>query len=251
MEHQAKIYKDLGKDYLNAKFGWESFIRDVGGTVGAACVMNRAIKQFLRDSGKTVRRRYDFPTVRQVVKHNVSPRVTITDPGYISRFFDGNSHGTDIDTEYYVQRTWFVAAYTYYIPTGDDFESQRERGERINHKLNGLRIDPDVLYQIAPWSWLLDYFGNMGDAVRNFSAFGHDNLVAKYAYMMCKSEAHREQTWTGIAKSGQTVTTSVNCKTTSYVRARGEAYAFNPSSLTAKQVGILGALGFSRLPTKG
>jgi len=251
MHHQAKVYKDLGKDYLNAKFGWESFLRDVCGTVDAAAKSNKAINQFLRDSGKLIRRRYDFPDVRTNDTPNSRNQDSPGDPGPVNIFFDTNSHGTITTTGNSIQKIWFVAAYTYFIPMGDDFESQRIRGEAVRHKLFGLRVDPDLLYQVAPWSWLFDYFGNMGDAVRNFSAFGHDNLTAKYAYIMCSVEAHKTYTWTGVSIRGKQVATSCTCSTMTYARGRGSAFSFLASSLNPKQVAILGALGFSRLPTKG
>lgn len=52
------------------------------------------------------------------------------------------------------------------------------------HKLLGLRLDPELLWNLAPWTWLIDWFGNLGDVVTNGSQYLFDGLVMKYGYVM-------------------------------------------------------------------
>jgi hypothetical protein len=43
----------------------------------------------------------------------------------------------------------------------------------------GYRLDPQTLYEIMPWSWLIDYFTNLGDIVastRNLVPAYHDDV---------------------------------------------------------------------------
>jgi hypothetical protein len=48
----------------------------------------------------------------------------------------------------------------------------------------GLEITPEVLWNIAPWSWAVDWFTNAGDVLANTSDFGDQGLVMKYGYIM-------------------------------------------------------------------
>jgi hypothetical protein len=50
--------------------------------------------------------------------------------------------------------------------------------------LFGVAPTPQLLWDILPWSWLADWFTNIGDVVSNVSVNAVDNLVVRYAYLM-------------------------------------------------------------------
>jgi hypothetical protein len=54
-------------------------------------------------------------------------------------------------------------------------------------KLLGIRLTPDTLWQLAPWSWAGDWVANTGDIITNVSNLGVDGLVMQYGYMMSHS----------------------------------------------------------------
>lgn len=69
----------------------------------------------------------------------------------------------------------------FFIP---NLESPSYRLYEVNKALGALPT-PSLVYELMPWSWLLDYFGNLGDIIDNMSyGTAAENLVAKYAYVM-------------------------------------------------------------------
>jgi hypothetical protein len=54
----------------------------------------------------------------------------------------------------------------------------------VANKLIGLRLTPDVVWSVAPWSWAVDWFTNTGDVLKNNSALGNDGLTLLYGYHM-------------------------------------------------------------------
>jgi hypothetical protein len=253
MKDKAKYFRNLqrniGSEYLNAQFGWSPFIKDVAQITGNTLNQKKLIQQFIRDSGKTVRRRYDFgqtttmnpPATISGATPNPVYWNNVVNPGLVSITSGVTSH------------VWFSAAYTYYVPpVGTDWLSNIKQGEAIANHLYGTRIDPALLWELSPWSWLADYFGNVGDIVNNFTRFGQDNLCAKYAYVMCEDTSFRTYTWSGTPKMGSSaINTSVTCLKVLKRRARCNPYGFAlNASLTPNQAAIVGALGLSRTPTR-
>jgi hypothetical protein len=117
--------------------------------------------------------------------------------------------------------------------------------------LYGTRITPAVLWEIAPWSWLADYFGNMGDVLTNLSAFGNDNLVCNYAYIMVHTKTTKSCSWFGTSVNNGPLQTSFDLVTETKQRLRAGPYGFAATGgLSAHQESILGALGLSRLPAR-
>jgi hypothetical protein len=48
--------------------------------------------------------------------------------------------------------------------------------------LLGLRLTPEVIWELTPWSWMIDWFSNIGTIVRNLSTLGLSNAILNYAY---------------------------------------------------------------------
>jgi hypothetical protein len=243
------LHRELGSEYLNVQFGWKPYISDIKKITQSTLDLKKAVKQFLRDgnSAKLVRRMHKFPTTMT--------NSSVTDIGvdtpmpvlWSSFFYPGGRLKWQTTT---TTETWFSAAYTYYVPPmSTDWLSNIKRGEQIMHHLYGTRVDPSSLWELAPWTWLADYFSNAGDIANNLARFSQDHLVAKYAYIMQKITQDKDYTWSGLSKAGPAVTTSCRLTAVSKQRTRANPYglAFN-SALTSNQANIITALGFSRLP---
>jgi hypothetical protein len=54
---------------------------------------------------------------------------------------------------------WYAPNYLATLPK----ESKRELVEKI---VGGLNVNPSTIYELIPWSWLVDYFTNLGDIVK-------------------------------------------------------------------------------------
>ncbi len=172
--------KQAGGEYLNVQFGWLPLVSDVKGVADSAKRSDEIISRFIRDSGRPIHRRYDYPA--ETTTKQWSGAVYGYPAGSFSSLPWTGTTTTTTTTE-----KWFEGCFRYYVPTGDDFHSRARRMEANASKLYGLRLTPEVLWNLAPWSWAVDWFTNTGAIMRNVSAFMNDSLVLMYGYMMFKS----------------------------------------------------------------
>jgi hypothetical protein len=116
--------------------------------------------------------------------------------------------------------------------------------------LYGIRPGLDTLWELTPWSWLVDWQSNVGDVLKNLSAFSSDGLIMPYAYIMCEQTSHKEYVMPiqysdyGVWKDA---TLSVVVKAVTQQRRPATPFGFGVQleQLTLKQGAILAALGIS------
>jgi hypothetical protein len=123
--------------------------------------------------------------------------------------------------------------------------------ERLD-RLYGLRPGVDTLYQLTPWSWLVDYFSNLGDNIENLNARIADGLVMPYAYVMSETTVRTTTSldfgvWNGSVFQPERLVDTVT--TTSKKRLGASPFGFGllGKDLSAKQWSILAALGLARM----
>jgi hypothetical protein len=116
-------------------------------------------------------------------------------------------------------------------------------------RMFGLRITPSLVYNLTPWSWMADWFGNVGDNIDNYTASQDDNLTAKYAYIM--KTITEEVINDSYIKCGGTEVLGLRWRRGVVAKTRVQASQFGFSitmpEFSAWQWSILAALGFSRL----
>jgi hypothetical protein len=112
---------------------------------------------------------------------------------------------------------------------------------------SGLRVTPTHIYKAMPWSWLVDWFSNVGRVIERADAIANDGMVAKYLYLM----HHREH----VIKSVHTLNFASGARTLTFERSIDVKQRKNASSpygfvlggdLSATQWSILAALGLSK-----
>lgn len=246
-EYRERFLNKAGSDYLNLEFGWKPFLNDIIKAVKSFVEFGEGAAQFERDSGKIVHRRTKLDTVE-------TPRGSYSQLGYgwpVGPNALYKAPGTFTLQAFQTQEAWFVAAYRYYVQPSN-IAYGIPRGYQLLSHMYGLRIDPALLWELAPWSWMLDYAGNIGDVLENFSAFSNDNLVALRAYLMVMTTVRYEYTLVGLQfadEANTIVDSSMSAKAITRVRVEGGPYGFgyNQGSLSPKRVAILAALGLSRL----
>ena len=113
----------------------------------------------------------------------------------------------------------------------------------------GLTLTPEVVWNIIPWSWLIDWFTNVGDVIANVDNGIAENLVAKYAYIMGETRYEWVATSTFNCITGGTHAMSHVSNLERKKRGAAEPFGFGMTKdlLSKRQVSILGALGLSRL----
>jgi len=243
--------KALGDAYLNVEFGWKPFINDLNKSVEAIAHAEEIMSQYERDSGRLVRRGYYFPEFKEETEVYLKGNTT---PWYnpSASNIDGSplNRGAVIRTEKTTRKVWFKGAFTYYVPPVADPMTREGVAYAIiqARKVHGLTLTPDAIWNMTPWSWMVDWFSNTSEVLSNLSDWIIDNQVLQYGYIM--EHAVREWTYTfvGSSQPGAVTVPSVTYVTETKRRERATPYGFGLSfdSLTGRQKAIVAALGLSR-----
>jgi hypothetical protein len=254
---RAAFARSAGKEYLNAIFGWGPLVRDIESIAGAVINSQKLAEQYLRDSGRQVRRRYEFPEIHK----NLS--LIQRYDSYGGAFFGlGNNDtflaepGTSITDGKFGQvvnhdrKIWFSGAYTYYLELGNDPWSKINLYASLARKLVGARLTPEVLWELQPWSWLVDWVFNVGAILENIESFQTDGLVMKYGYLMCTDKVTSETVIWDHPFRGRFPTVSVKFSTIRKQRIRATPYGFglDPTTWSPERWAILAALGLTKTP---
>lgn len=243
--------QNAGGEYLNTQFGWIPLISDISDFAGGVTHASSVIEQYKRGIGKNIRRTYDFPiettTTEQLLSNAARP---FTGLGGSNRWSGGSSQtGYLFRTKVIVRRQWFKGCFTYYFPS-KILGSERLADLAILAQQLGLTVTPDVVWQVTPWSWAIDWFSNTGDVIANWSSFHDDGLVMRYGYMMENTIITDTYSLVGARDvSGYAHPVSdVTFITETKVRRKANPYGFGVSwdGLSPFQASILVALGISR-----
>lgn len=116
-------------------------------------------------------------------------------------------------------------------------------------KLFGLSLTPDLLWNLAPWSWAVDWFTNTGDVLENVSDMVAQGLVMRYGYLMETKSISVTYKLHGCTFHGTPVVLApAVLETVSKVRVRANPFGFGITwdGLSPIQIAILAALGISR-----
>jgi hypothetical protein len=244
--------RKIGDEYLNSEFGWKPLISDVTDIISAVSHARSVLEQYERASGSLVRRRYSFPISYSTVTTDVAGSGVIFQD-HPTFHTPGRAMVTKLQKEVWKQ-TWFSGAFTYHLPTGYKSHSKiMELGAKADALL-GTDLTPEVLWNIAPWSWAVDWFSNAGDVISNLSSWATDGLVMKWGYIMEKTiskntyyQIDEGTKSTSIYDShilGTPIVASVETKQRRVASPFGFGLDF--SSLTSRQKAIIAALGITR-----
>lgn len=241
--------KNLAGEYLNFEFGWKPLISDVEKLLVSVRDSRKILEQYQRNSGKSIRRRYNFPERRETF----SVRREVLTPSYpaSSNEYVGTGNGYLTLSGVFTSNAWFSGAYRYLIPTDDSLMGKLKDWEREANLLLGTRITPEVIWNATSWTWLLDWFVNIGDVVSNISYLGQDGLVLHYGYIMRNTHLEARAHTTNVVRgSSRPLTCDVVIDQKARIKATPYGFGLNPESFTLKQWSILGALGLTRAPGK-
>lgn len=257
---RSKNIRSLGGEYLNVEFGWKPLVSDIMKLMKSVKNSSQTIQQLRRDSGRVVRRRFSFPETTDITSSSY-------EPSFYEEKFRGIPSGASnvvsllgpvLTTNRVSTRIWFSGAYTYYLDPGDNLLNKMVEYEALANKVLGTRLTPSVLWELAPWSWLVDWFSNVGTALSNASALSNDGLVIKYGYLMrhtvLRKEIYVSAKLGTLFKQGDTQQGPFHV-TNSYLLSRKERWKASPygfglnlTSLSVRQWAILVALGLTNAP---
>jgi len=135
-------------------------------------------------------------------------------------------------------------------------------GEKLDHwdaeanKLFGTRLTPEVVWNLAPWSWAADWFGNTGDVLANISALGADSLVLKYGYIMRQERVMDHTSWEGYINTQPDghgarfirIREAYGYETKLRLRATPYGFGIDMGGFSPRQIAISAAVGVNRMP---
>lgn len=246
--------KGASDSFLNAQFGWAPFIRDIGDVFD---VVNN-YDTYVRDSSKR-NNRWDHRErvleetfAEQPLASGVGMKVQPVLTWRTALYPVGHTWTERFSFRQHVAiRVWCSGDFKFYKPAFD--MSLRDYDSGLNHlrrasTLLGTDISPSLLWKITPWTWLADWFGNVGNVIETATAAGSDGVVSKNVFLM--------MSWKRVITLLQEINMASGHLSMEFHREvdskqRGHAstpYNFGllPGSLTGKQLSILAALGISK-----
>jgi hypothetical protein len=247
---------DLSDEWVNHNFATMPLAGDIVKTTRALFGAQNALKQLVHDSGKNVRRRRTlYETSEYFTRPSVS--LTLTIPPMIGKGSVSSSFITPRTATYTVSdhvkvRCTFASAFTYFLQHVEGKLDELQAYEERARLLLGAPITPSVIWELTPWSWLIDWNYNFGGLLKTAEMFSSDNLVMRYGYIMHEVRATRYYTAPGMlsaVRDGQTLGTPTFSATTLWKnRKRATPYGFglDAGAFSPKQWSIIGALGMSK-----
>jgi len=107
-----------------------------------------------------------------------------------------------------------------------------------------------TIYKLMPWTWLADWFSNVGKQLDYLNSIWYDGTTSKYAYVMRSREEKINQTVNIFAPPGypeKSITWNYGV-ITKCRRAAASPFGFDlgAENLSTRQIAILAALGITR-----
>jgi len=250
--------KGLSEDFLNYQFGWVPFINDIYKFCDVAISGQVYIDEVTRNNNtwvKRVRAIQDEET-DTLITRNYTIGCFPTGGKILSMMEDVNVNGNNCKAHYELREiikthVWCEGSFKYYRPEFDhNLSSYDDNMTQIQRYLTlyGARLNPSVVYQATPWTWLIDWFADIGDHIDRATDWAYDSMVSKYMYLM---HHHLRE-----FKFIQTCHFLDGAKTFEWSRfseAKQRQKADNPynfclswQNLTPRQLAILAALGITR-----
>lgn len=268
---KAASFKSLGDDYLNVAFGWKPFISDVqnaaqalmGATtalLGPRGPLHRLRSEDVQFASRSENRgqRLLYPTTW--IRGSTTTRnanelsqmmVKLTadqSPNGIGGSSGNSLYGNVILSERTESERWFEGSFTFIPKIGFNADSYVDRLSQLVQT----DITPSVLWELAPWSWLIDWFVKIGDSIAANEVASDNRILSNYAYAMERREINRAciayslngPTYAGPSTIARSWTTSGKR------RIRANPYGFKPMTaggFNTNQWLIMAALGLARI----
>jgi len=236
-------------EYLNFQFGLVTSGRAIHDLVVGVLNSRKVIEQLYRDNGHTVRRR---GLVSKDTTGTIEDLSVQMDPSpYLYATSSASTQTRRVATSEHIER-WFSGRFRYHIGNeGSDFLNRLSAYEREARIALGLNLGPGTWWELTKFSWLVDYFIDVGSVLRSLELFSRDGLVMTHGYAMVH---HRKEVtipfWLQFYREpvGRWVENTWFIENKVRVQAQPFGFDVNLEGLTVFQNSILAALGISRFP---
>jgi len=253
---RTAICRAAASEFLNVEFGWLPLIGEITDVRDAARKHRDILEQYHRDAGKLVRRSFNFPKDEESSTTIWQEKARAQIGGASSNAINGGEPGTILRTAVSGSRKWFVGAFTYAPPAESDSFSRALGYGSDADKLFGISLTPDVIWELTPWSWAVDWVTNASSVIHNVSQMAQYGLVLRYGYIM--EESYSDIIFSMVGSSGitdpdtqkqQPVPPPMRYNVTSKVRQPANPFGFGITwdGLSPTQIAIAAAVGITQL----
>lgn len=240
--------------FINHQFGWKPFLKDLNDLCNLVTDFQNHVARAKASNDKWFRKRFaedvieSSTRIMQEEKNKFNPSFK----SYFAPSFLGSLESNSISVHRQkMTRVWYEGCFRQYYPEFDDekFMDPVLRPIRQALTLSGLNVSPSLVWKITPWTWLSDWFTNVGSDILRVQDMAGDTVVAKYMYLMRETydryEYQISQRWPSATISGTTYS-EVRVKRRA-TAASPFSYVLAPGGLSGTQLAILGALGITRV----
>lgn len=242
--------KAAGSEYLSAQFGWLPLVNDMKNVSQSVRDGNKIMENYQNHSGTYTHREFEFDPIVNVSevglgKAHCSYSTNFT--GY-SSFHQGTPGEITLQRRETIRR-WFSGTFTYASNPGSQLGRCLGIGSEAD-KLFGLSLSPDLVWELTPWSWAIDWFSNAGGVISNAQSFALAGLVMPYGYIMEETSIEDTYVQPSTGLTGVLGPAPITrCVSTIKRRRAANPFGFGVGweGLTPTQLAITAALGITRV----
>ncbi len=238
--------RKAGEDYLTWQFGFRPVIQDIYALADSLDSADKRWRNLVNGAGKLQRRRFDFPVETSSKTEAVVNGGTIY-PLIQFPLASGESSTLYRDRKTVTKRT-FTAAYVYHLPAGSTSTIAAVRKVQQLRTQYGLNVDPQLLWELTPWSWLIDWLVPIGDFIQSVSSLFLGNTALAWAYISEHTVITDVYSRPGaiLADGRGAGTAKVVTDYKRRIPASPFGFGLNWLDLSPKQLSILAAIGITR-----
>lgn len=265
--------RDVGGGYLNMVFGLNPTGKDIAAIANAALASHPIVDRFVQYERRQLRRR----RTRSLSSVNFTTVLTPDGAGSSSTTLYGPgssiwgsvtnwapAFGRDVNFDN--TRPWLVTAnvratgeirqfatYEYFIPRPTGLMGRMDLYRQKAEQVLGSGLSPAAVYELTPWTWMLDWFLDIGGLIRYQQSVAANSVVASRSGWVYENSATFEASMSPAssiryfadAKLGSPPYIIGTAKT--QIRRAGGPYGISqPWSLSGGQAAIVTALAMSR-----
>jgi hypothetical protein len=258
LSYSKTSLKDIPKEYVGYHFGWRQLYKAVHDLLTEPAKIAGRVNYLQKRSG--------LPTTHKL-RRKFSSQPTVSPPAF---FYDSLApeeySASQVDASKRETELRMVINLTFDFPK---IEIPKFQNKLYLQKL-GVYPSFTDLYNLTPWTWLLDWFTGLGNYVSAIDIINTDPSLINWGFITCvskgetssirssKSDRFYSDRSNGVLTEYTNVVSNVHTSKLFYTyqlrKAIGATYGVKtlaePTSLTLYQQSILGAILAARTPTR-
>lgn len=283
VKNRVNVIQSIGSEYLGYIFGISPLLSDIRNTIDALNQCQRILAQWIQNNQRQVRRRRRVPT-KSTPSYEYKEASSGTAVGY-EAFIANNNHysgpypnnhfGGSIGSSNWKhtrarfqnvkEKITFSSAFEYDLSLllPDDKAGLLKAGRLSDNELQSFlleyllgfhpsQVGPELIWNLTPWSWMIDWFTNVGTVLDNLRARTSVGMQTDWAYVKTVQErwVKLNETLTDTTNGQVVIRSDVEYKQLYVRRIKASPFGFKVGfdSFTTNQISTLAALAAARLP---